>query len=280
MKLLLLIYFLLFSNAFAALKKLPSHIIVKNDKYYSKIDGMELIYIPAGSFTMGSNSGNPDEKPEHIVNLSHFFIDKYEVSNAQFEKFLRKTRYRPQGPWRRGYKNRAAKNYPVIFITWNDAKAYAKWVKRDLPTEAQWEYAARGKNSNKYPWGDDWNPKNLPNNKLVAVNKFKNSKSPFGVNLMAGNVWEWVRDWYDRHYYKSLAKEVSNPLGPKDNAPPEQRFIDNNTAAGNERSTLKVIKGGSSFGHMTKDTARGSKRIWGNPGYWFNDTGFRCGFSL
>ncbi|MBL6991953.1 MAG: SUMF1/EgtB/PvdO family nonheme iron enzyme [Bacteriovoracaceae bacterium] len=281
MKIFLPIICLFAFHACKVTKNLPDYIMYKDGKYISKIDAMELIYIPAGNFKMGSNSGNPDEKPQHQVHLNAYFIDKFEVSNLQFEKFVKATKYKPRGPWRRGYKDSSMQNNPVVFVTWHDAINYSKWAKRDLPTEAQWEYAARGKSNYKYPWGDEWNEKNLPLEKLVPHNTFKESKSPFGAHLLAGNVWEWVSDWYDRHYYQGIVgKKIIDPKGPVDGAPPEKRFIETNTAAGNERSTLKVIKGGSSFGALAKENARSSKRMWGNPKYWFHDTGFRCGFSL
>ena len=281
MKLFIIIFCCFVHNAFGGLKNLPKHVVNKDGKYISLIDGMELIYIPAGSFIMGSKSGNTDERPEHEVELDHYFIDKYEVSNLQFEKFVKLSNYIPEGPWKRGYKSSLEKNNPVVFITWHDAYQYSKWAKRSLPTEAQWEYAAKGERNYQYPWGTTWNEKNIPLERFVAVDSFKHAKAPFGNHLMAGNAWEWVLDWYDRHYYQTFKdKTAKNPLGPKDGAPPEQRFVDTETAAGNERSTLKVIKGGSGFGALKKENNRGSKRMWGNPRYWFNDTGFRCGFSL
>lgn len=264
-------------------KKVPSGIIFKDNKYIATIDNMEMVFVPAGEFIMGSHSGNNNEQPEHKVFLDSFFIDIHEVTNAQFEKFVISSAYKPTGPWRRGY-NPGQEKLPVRFVTWHDALAYVKWAGRSLATEAQWEKAARGPDGLKYPWGNKW--KDAPSCKKPSspfpVGSFPGWASPYGGLDMSGNVWEWVGDWYDRFYYKNFqsGEVVANPIGPPDEALPEKRFQDTKTAAGNERSTLKVVRGGGFCNQFQKENARTSKRMWANPNYWFEDTGFRCALLL
>lgn len=243
---------------------------------------MPMVLVPAGEFVMGSNSGCYDERPAHKVDLDTFLIDKHEVTNAQFERFVKSAGYHPQGPWRRGFGPGAA-NCPVRFVTWYDAGAYARWAGRRLPTEAQWEKAASGGQGLTYPWGAEW--KNGVSRAgadveagPVPVGSFPGGASRYGCLDMAGNVWEWVADWYDRYYYESSPATTRNPAGPPDGAPPEERFVKSKTAAGNERSTRKVIRGGGWAGGS--DNARCARRMWANPRYWLNDTGFRCAVTL
>jgi len=259
--------------------RLPKGVRAQGGFYVSEKDGMELVRIPAGAFVMGSDHGHPDERPAHKVHVDAFFIDKYEVTNAQFAKFVAASGYKPRGPWRRG-AGPGREKHPVTFVTWHDAKAYATWAGRTLPTEAEWERAARGTKAFTYSWGNTFEPGAARvDAKLSAgpspVGSHASGVSPEGAHDMAGNVWEWVRDWYDRRCYQMRKKPVENPTGPPDGAPPEKRFVDTNTAAGNERSTLKVIRGGG-WVRGGRENARCSKRMWGNPRYWFNDTGFRC----
>ena len=264
--------------------KLPKGIIFKNGSFISEKDNMKMAFVSAGDFIMGSNNGNYNEKPEHKVYLDTYLIDSYEVSNAQFAKFVEKTGYNPQGPWKRGYK-KGEENYPVRFVTWHDAATYAKWAGKRLPYEAEWEKAAKGKNDNIYPWGNTWYEKFAVKTEIFEpydVKAFPFTISEYGCFGMAGGVWEWAGDWYDRFYYEEFAitKAVKNPTGPEDGAEPEKRFLDTGTAAGNERSTLRVIRGGGNWGNSAKDNTRAAKRMWGNPSYWFNDTGFRCAISF
>ena len=259
----------------------PPGVSLREGRYFSDRDGMELVSVPGRTFLMGSARGAYDESPPHKVRLDPFLIDRFEVSNAQFGRFVDETGYHPQGPWRRG-AGPGAEALPVRFVTWHDAAAYAAWAGRALPTEAQWELAARGAAGRTYPWGDEWkdglaredaDPLSGP----APVGSFPAGASPSGALDMAGSVWEWVADWYDRYSYEALAArgEVRDPRGPEDGAPPEERFVRSGTAAGNERSTRRVIRGG---GWMPpgRENLRSSKRMWGDPRRWFNDTGFRC----
>ena len=265
--------------------ELPAGVEQRGMRLVSQKDDMELRLVSAGAFVMGSPDGGFDERPAHQVYLDAFLIDVHEVTNVQFERFLRESNYKPTGPWKRGYQE-GQENFPVRFVTWYDAKAYAKWAGRDLPSEAMWEKAARGPRGYVYPWGAAWRTGMAQTNAEVAagpaqVGSYPDGKSPYGCYDMGGNVWEWVDDWYDRFYYESLPSDniVRNPTGPEDGAQPEQRFIDTNTAAGNERSTRKVIRGGGWAGDG-QEHARCANRNWGNPHYWLNDTGFRCAIRL
>lgn len=201
---------------------IPSSTIVKEELR----DGMVLI--PAGSFMMGSNDGNDDEKPEHRVYVDAFYIEKSEVTVAQYQWFLNAKNYRKPRYWDEQLQH---PNCPVVYVSWGDAVAYAKWAEKRLPTEAEWEYAARGgytgvvgKSKYKYPWGneeshdqanyygtegrDQWNS-------ISPVRSFP----PNGYDLydMAGNVWEWCADWYDSNYYQKLKNSTTRkPSGPSD----------------------------------------------------------------
>lgn len=265
---------------------LPRHIIHEGGKYVSQKDGMELVLVPAGESVMGCDKGHYSERPAHPVRLGPFLIDKHEVTNAQFAKFVKETTYKPEGPWRQGYRAFDESDFPVRFVTWHDADAYARWAGRRLPTEAQWERAARGTDGRIYPWGMDWKDGLSRTDQdqeagPTKVGSFPKGASPYGCLDMGGNVWEWSNDWYDRFYYENFKdnKVAVNPTGPDDGALPEKRFIFTNTAPGNERSTRKVIRGGG-WMHEGKENARCSKRTAGNPKYWFPDTGFRCAIWL
>ena len=196
-----------------------------------------LILIPGGTFTMGTERRAPDEMPAHKVYLDAYYISKYEVTNAEYLKFwnslqsdnLKKTtespRHTPEdfshlehiGNW----PERAIKypDYPVVGVSWNDAKAYAEWKGMRLPTEAEWEKAARGYTDRTWPWGNsiklyaNTSDKNDGyENRIAPVGSFPKGKSYFGVMDMAGNVWEWTADWYSDVYYFHSPKK--NPIGP------------------------------------------------------------------
>jgi formylglycine-generating enzyme required for sulfatase activity len=185
-------------------------------------DGATLVYVPEGEFIMGSNFGS-DEQPTHTVYLDAFWIDQTEVTNAMYAKCMSAGACQPplgnsSSTRSSYYGNSEFNDYPVIYVDWNQAKTYCAWAGRRLPTEAEWEKAARGTDGNIYPWGND-----APNNNLLNYNsavgdttevgKYPGGKSPYGAYDMAGNVWEWVNDWYRENYYQS--SPVSNPLGPE-----------------------------------------------------------------
>ena len=253
--------------------------------YQSDVDGDRLLLVPEGRFVMGSEDGGDDERPAHPVWLGSFLIDEQEVTNRQFARFVKDGGLEAVGPWRRGYEDGRG-GHPVRFVTWHDAAAYCAWAGRALPTEAQWERAAKGTGERPWPWGDEWGAGLAraglgPEEGPAPVGSFSEGASSCGALDMAGNVWEWVSDWYDRHQYehRSTEEATRSPGGPEDGEEPEARFLETGTAAGNERSTRKVIRGGGWSGDGPYNT-RTTRRSWGNPGYWFDDTGFRCALTL
>ncbi len=185
-------------------------------------DKSVMVLIPAGAFIQGlenpgEKGGKIQEAPAHEVWLSSFYIDKYEVTNAQYMKFVEITGHiKPRITRGRGLLD---PEKPVVGVTWHDATAYAAWVDKELPTESQWEKAARGTDSRLYPWGEDWkegaaNTKEAGFGTTRAPGSFADDVSPYGVFDLAGNVAEWVFDWYDRDFYKKSPRE--NPRGPEE----------------------------------------------------------------
>ncbi len=193
-------------------------------------DGSEMVMIPEGEFEMGSNDGDDDEKPIHMVYVNAFYMDKYEVTNALYKKFIDATGHSEPYYWDDSKYN--APNQPVVGVNWYDAKAYAEWAGKRLPTEAQWEKAARGGLAGKrYPWGDEapdsggvyranyytGNDANDGADGYVytaPVGSFP--PNGYGLYDMAGNVWEWCADWYDGSYYANSPE--NNPTGPDSGA--------------------------------------------------------------
>ncbi len=195
-------------------------------------DGAEMVLIPAGEFLMGTSEEQlaalpisyerkwlSNELPQHKVYLDAYYIYKTEVTVAQYRKFCKTTKHAmPKEPsWKWHDTN------PIVNVTWFDAKAYAEWSCVFLPTEAQWEKAARGTDSRAYPWGNDWDAAKCSNrsnsdgeNEHIGthpVGSYPAGASLYGVIDMAGNVSEWCMDWYGADYYKNTL--VKNPTGPK-----------------------------------------------------------------
>jgi formylglycine-generating enzyme required for sulfatase activity len=179
-----------------------------------------MAVVPTGEFTMGSPAGDSDEQPAHRVYVDAFSMDKYEVSVGQYAAFLQAKGIDPPSDWKTMNQPSHQKR-PVANVDWADAVAYCKWVGKRLPTEAEWEKAARGTDGRLYPWGNDpptplhanygktdWNNHGV----LAPMGTLENGKSPYGIYDMAGNVWEWVSDWYDYNYYKNSPSQ--NPTGP------------------------------------------------------------------
>jgi formylglycine-generating enzyme required for sulfatase activity len=179
-----------------------------------------MVVVPAGEFMMGSAAGDSDEQPEHKVYLDSFSMDVYEVTVGQYAAFLQAKGIDPPSDWKTMNQS-ANQKRPIANVDSTDASAYCKWAGKRLPTEAEWEKAARGTDGRLYPWGNDaptplhanfgkpeWNNHAV----LAPVGSFEAGKSPYGIYDMAGNVWEWVNDWYDYNYYKSSPSQ--NPTGP------------------------------------------------------------------
>ena len=177
-------------------------------------DGTEMVLVPAGEFWMGSDEYD-DEKPRHRLHLDAYYIDRYETTNALYGRFLQATGRAAPSYW--NSSQFSGESQPVVGVTWHDADAYCRWAGKRLPTEAEWEKAARGTDGRKYPWGDQWDSsRENSQGKLgrsVAVGSYPTGASPYGVHDMAGNVWEWVADWYDANYYKRSPER--NPMGPE-----------------------------------------------------------------
>jgi len=197
----------------------------------SEIDGMEMVYVPKGNFMMGSDhpDARTDEQPIHEVFLDSFWIDKYEVTNAQYRECVNSGQCEP--PTKHTYfLDEQFYDHPVVEVNWFNAQSYCDWVKRELPTEAQWEKAARGTDGRIYPWGDITPNSTILNhsnaNGTTVVGSYESGVSPYGAYDMGGNVWEWVSDWYEENYYEF--SPVTNPQGP-------------------EIGTQKVLRGGSWF---------------------------------
>lgn len=210
--------------------RLPKGFSKKKDRIVCRIDDSEMVHIPAAEFTMGF----ADEEPEHQVVLSEYLIDKYPVTNRQFAKFMESGGYQFQGFWSdAGWQWRVSNSIlqpafwndekfnhpdcPVVGISWYEAMAYAAWTGKHLPTEAQWEFAAKGTGANQFPWGNEEPCSEKANyraqfNRLTPVNQFESVPSEYGCIDMAGNAWEWCYDWYDDDYYENSPRE--NPLGP------------------------------------------------------------------
>jgi len=156
-----------------------------------------MISIPSGELKIGRDDGNDYEKPAHFVSLNSFLIDATEVTNEQYQQFIDSTRRQPPVHWRNGRYPDGEASLPVVNVSWDDANAYARWAGKRLPTEEEWEYAARGTDGRLYPYGDEWKPQYsnaLEDNHGAArnVRSYPGGASPFGVLDMAGNVLEWT----------------------------------------------------------------------------------------
>ncbi|MBB15739.1 hypothetical protein CMK22_10730 [Candidatus Poribacteria bacterium] len=238
-------------------------------------DGSKMVLIPSGSFQMGDHLDKMSNAlPVHKVELDDFYMDSHQITVGQFKRFLKESGYKPEAVkggweinrfWNEVKKYSPTDKHPVIYVSWNDATAYTKWAGKRLPTEAEWEYAGRGGQVGKrYPWGDDEkvardyaNYKRTDGkdkwDKLAApVGSFK----PNGYSLydMAGNVWEWCSDWYDKDYYSK--SPLRNPQGPSS-------------------GSTRVLRGG----HWTSGTLtlRVAYRLSNTPNRRLNpNSGFRC----
>ena len=252
----------------------------------SPVDGMEMVYVPAGTFVMGAKLDDDEayasEKPAHEVYLDAYWIDRTEVTNAQYALCVSAGACEPptafgmvklnsnKRPWY--YSNPEFDDYPVVYVDWEAAGIYCDWAGRHLPSEAEWEKAARGTDQRWYPWGN----KNVAGNLVNLADRHTNYQysfrfvddgyldtspagnypagaSPYGAYDMAGNVWEWVADWFSRGYYASSPHD--NPTGP-------------------ETGIHKVLRGGcynsSNWG------IRSTMRSYLGPLYAYGYIGFRC----
>lgn len=223
----------------------------------------ELVVIPAGPFIRGTSQGGFDEQPERTIYLDEFSIDRYEVTNAQYAAFVKATGHRKSGPPSRYAKNTGrmrGPNQPAVYVSWEDAKAYCGWRGRRLPTEAEWEKAMRGTDGRLWPWGNvempggaNWARIDDGFEVAAPVGRVRSDASPYGVMDGAGNVMEWVDDWYLEGAYAAASDR--NPEGP-------------------EYGTYKVLRGAAytSSGSDLRITAR-SKMM---SDFRDETIGFRC----
>jgi formylglycine-generating enzyme required for sulfatase activity len=225
------------------------------EEYWRALDGTVVVKVPAGEFLMGSaeGEGDPSEHPQHRVFITEFLMDKTEVTWRQLRKFVEATGtpLPPEPPWG------TPGDYAVSNVLFNEAKAYCEWVGGRLPTEAEWEKAARGVDGRKYPWGNEWDPDRCNSfdggpHRPRSVGSFPDCLSPYGILDMAGGVWEWCADWYTDVYLDESARDLKGP----------------------ETGTQRVVRGASWLDRST--WLRAAYRHKSDP-LWRNTLqGFRC----
>ncbi len=255
---------------------LPTPTLGIGSTWISLKDGMVMVYVPAGSFQMGSGKGPASSVdfhyllgvgPAHTVYLDAFWIDQTDVTNAMYAKCTNAGACPP--PTNRSssthssyYGNSQFDDYPVIYVDWNMAQTYCQWAGQRLPTEAEWEKTARGTDARLYPWSNYLHPTYANCNNQVgdttSVRTYEIGKSPYGAYDMAGNVQQWVEDWYVYNYYATLGDNVHNPQGPSSG---DNRVLRGGSWKGSVRD-FEVIR--SDFREANFPTASG------------NDIGFRC----
>ncbi|MFO0891908.1 MAG: SUMF1/EgtB/PvdO family nonheme iron enzyme [Isosphaeraceae bacterium] len=182
-------------------------------------DGAPMMLVPGGTFSLGNDAGPTNEAPAHKARLSAYYIDQHEVTVRQFRLFLAESHHRGQPPrsWSEELQKVASESMPMVMVNARDAQAYAEWALKGLPTEAQWEAAARSTDGRLYPWGAEPTGSDRPRDASTRIDpagSHPKDASPYGVLDLGGNVLEWTRDWYDSRYYRSLALDVvDNPTG-------------------------------------------------------------------
>jgi len=215
----------------------------------------DMVLVPGGSCHVGSDSGDPDEQPVREVVIQPFYIDVHEVTVGQYQTFIDQTGHPAPAFWQPEFDRPTD---PVVGVTWHDAVAFAAWAGKRLPTEAEWEYAARGgAQQETYPWGDspDTGYANFRSFGIAPVKSFQ--PNGYGLYDMIGNVWEWCEDWYEEDYYGKRS---------------------NRNARGPVAGAYKVKRGGAWY--CDEAQVRVANRFYSLPDTGSFHTGFRCAKSL
>jgi formylglycine-generating enzyme required for sulfatase activity len=260
-----------------ALTATPLPLVIIDEK-----TDVEMVLVSAGIFWLGSDNGGIDEKPSNVVELGNFYIDKFEVTNAQYHGCVDSGKCgKPSNSKYFSPAGGKYKDHPVVYVGWQDAIDFCEWREARLPTEAEWEKAARGTNESNYPWGNDWDRESeittlnfcdiscqldnaskffIDHEPITSkVGLYEDGQSLYGAYDMAGNVAEWVGDWYSEVYYGELSGEDDvpyNPTGPKS-------------------GDYRVIRGGS--WRSTQDEVLTYQRAYEDPEKRYNNyIGFRC----
>jgi formylglycine-generating enzyme required for sulfatase activity len=234
------------------------------------LKGMEMIHIPASKFLMGSDEGKDNEKPPHEVYLDGFYIARHPVTNGQYEEFVSATGHDQVRVWRKETYRKGKENHPVVSVSWHDALAYCRWLSEEtgeemrLPTEAEWEKAARGTDLRRYPWGHEFDKSKCNTQEsaiggTTPVGKYSpRGDSPYGVADMAGNVWEWCstrwgKGWDECDYPYPYEKDERENL---------------------EGEYSRLLRGGA--WNYLPGAARCAARNGHTPASRYNHSGFRC----
>lgn len=219
-----------------------------------------MVYVPGGDFWMGNGDGDELQRPPHKISVRPFFMDKYEVTCGEYEKYVAETGVAAPPEWVNGRCPPGASRRPVTGVDWYSACSYAAWAGKRLPTEPEWEFAARGTDGRLYPWGNEWKP-NAANadatsrQRLANVGEYEGGSSPFGIYDLVGNAWEWTAD----------------ELAPYSGGPLPQRL-----ATGETVVPGKVVRGGY-WGSLKGEDATATFRTgYSSRGKDYSNVGFRC----
>lgn len=219
----------------------------------------DMALVPSGGFIMGSDEWWPKSQPRHKSTLKAFYMDRYEVTNRRYKRFVDATGHRTPDHWLGGRIPKGRDNHPVVFVDWSDADDFCKWEGKRLPAEDEWEKAARGTKGLAFPWGDKFakekaNTPQYDHKGTMPVGSFESGKSPYGIYDMAGNVWEWTADWFKPY--------------PGNKHPDE-----------NYGEKFKSVRGGSWYDctyYKCGISAPAYNRIFFHPRTKNNNFGFRC----
>lgn len=265
------------------------HELVKHEQYtHADIDALldsdtwheidTMVTIPAGPFIMGTDrqQGDAYDRPAHKVDVKAYRIDKYPVTNAQYARFVAATNHRPPLHWQNGKIPAGLELHPVTMVSWYDAASYAQWAGKRLPTEQEWEKAARGPDGNRWPWGDTMDVNRLNTyysiGATTSVLRYSDGASPYGVMDLAGNVSEWTADDFIAYPGTDASANVFQGKIAVASTPEDQamKVVDLVAVDGN----YKVLRGGS--WKSDPFSTAGYHRNYSWPNYASDFFGFRC----